>query len=55
MPESAEEHRYEQVHVAAGDTPAVAAKGNVKLVAQEPRQRHIPAAPEIDERLRFVR
>src|ERR1017187_4249259 len=45
----AEQHRDHQVHVAAELAAPVAAERDVEVVAQESRERHVPAPPEIGD------
>ena len=55
VPEPAEGHRDHQVHVGADPALAVAAQRDVQVVAQEARQGHVPAPPEVAEARRAVR
>ena len=55
MPQSAQQHGGDDVHRLAQRAAAVAAEWNVEIVAQEPRQRHVPAPPEIAHRDRTIR
>src|SRR3546814_20116113 len=52
VPQAAEEHREEEVAIGAAHAVAVAAQRDVEVVAQPPRERHVPAAPEVLERQR---
>lgn len=54
VPEAAQQHREEQVQVAPGRPLAVAAQRHVEIVAQEVRQRDVPAPPEFDDVGRLV-
>ena len=54
MPEAAKQHGDRQIDVAQRRAVAVAAERDVEIVAQELRQRHVPAPPEIDDRDRLV-
>ena len=54
VPESAQQHDDRQVHVGADAPLAVAAERHVQIVAQPRRQRNVPAAPELGDRLRAV-
>ncbi len=54
VPETAQQHRDQKVHIAARAALAVAAQRNIQVIAQESRQRHVPAPPEIDDVFRFV-
>ena len=49
VPEAAERHGQHQVDVGPHPALAVAAERDVEVVAQEARQRHVPAAPEVAE------
>src|ERR1700746_270512 len=49
MPETAEQHRREQIEVSARRTVTVAAERNVEIVAQPRRQCDVPAPPEVRE------
>src|SRR4051794_2420944 len=49
LPPAAEHHRDEQVAVRLRAAAPVAAGRDVEEVAQEARQRHVPAAPEVAE------
>ena len=49
VPQPAEQHRDHQVDVAQRRAVAIAAERDIEIVAQEPRQRHVPAPPEIDD------
>src|SRR5262249_33640552 len=44
-----------KIDVAPSRSLSIAAERDVKIIAQEPRERHVPAPPEIDQRERFVR
>src|SRR5579871_2154189 len=50
VPEATEQHRDHQIDVAPHTAVPVAAERDVEIVAQELRQRHVPAPPEIDDR-----
>src|SRR5438067_2082421 len=54
VPQSAEQHGYHYVAVACETATAIPAQRDIEIVAQEARQRDVPAAPEIDDRYRFV-
>src|SRR3546814_4987425 len=54
VPQAAQEHREEEVAIGAAHAVAVAAQRDVEVVAQPPRERHVPAAPEVLERQRPV-
>ena len=54
MPQAAQQHGQEQVAVALESAVAVAAQRDIQIVAQEARQRDVPAAPEVDDRGGFV-
>ena len=47
VPQAAEQHREHEVPVRVPAAAAVAAEGDVEVVAQPARQRHVPAAPEV--------
>ncbi len=49
VPEPAEQHGEEEVAVAPRRAVPVAAERDIEVVAQETRQRHVPAPPEIDD------
>src|SRR6202011_1852123 len=46
VPEPAEQHRHQQIDVTARLAEPVAAERNIEVVAQEARQRDVPAPPE---------
>ena len=54
VPEPAEQHGDCQIDVTQQRAAAIAAERDVEIVAQELRQRHVPAPPEIDDRGRLV-
>ena len=54
VPEAAEQHGDHQIDIAQHAAAAVAAERDVEIVAQELRQRHVPAPPEIDDASRLV-
>ena len=55
VPQAAEHHRDHQVAVRPRSVPAaVAAERDVEEVAQEARERHVPAPPEVAEARRAV-
>ena len=47
MPEAADDHREHQVAVGAALAAAVAAEGDVEVIAEPGREADVPAAPEI--------
>ena len=49
MPQSADKHDGHEVHVSSQCAFAISAQRHVDVVAQEARQRHVPAAPEVDD------
>ncbi len=49
VPQSAEYHREHQVQISAKRAVPVAAERDVKVVPQEPRERHVPPPPEIGD------
>ena len=53
--QAAERHRGEQCADLDAEAAAIAAHRDVEVVAQEPRQGHVPAPPELAERRRAVR
>ena len=55
MPEPAEQHRQHDVDVGAKAALAVAAQGDVEIVAEPARERHVPASPKLAQRRRCVR
>ncbi len=55
VPQAAEHHRRDDVHVGAGLARLRPAERDVEVVAQPPRQRHVPSAPEVLQRPRRVR
>ncbi len=50
MPETADQHRDNNIHIAAHFSFAVAAKRDIQIIAQKSRKRDMPAPPEIDNR-----
>ena len=55
MPQSAQEHRDNQVDILAHLTLTVASQGDIDIVTNPRRQRDMPATPEIGDTLRTVR
>src|SRR5205814_9860318 len=55
VPESAEQHREDQVNVSAAEPAPVSAERNVKIFAQPGGERDVPAPPEIGDRFRAIR
>src|SRR3546814_8661855 len=55
MPETAEQHRQEQIAIGLGGAAAIAAERDVEIVAQPTRQAHVPAPPELGDALADVR
>ena len=55
VPQPAQQHGDDDVRRLAQRAAAVAAERDVEVVAQEARQRHVPAPPEIADRHRAVR
>ena len=55
VPQPAQQHRRNDVDRLARAPRSVAPQRNVQIVAQEPAERHVPAAPEIPHRHRPVR
>ncbi len=55
VPEAAEQHGHDEVHVGAAAALAVAAQRDVQVVAQPARQGDVPAAPEVLDGARRVR
>ena len=55
VPQAAEEHGDHQVDLPPHRAMAAAAQGDVEVVAQKARQRHVPAAPEVDDGRGLVR
>ena len=54
VPEAADEHREHEVHVAPALAVPISAERDVEVVAQEPRERHVPAPPEFRDVCRLV-
>ncbi|MNL53415.1 hypothetical protein D3C87_1766590 [compost metagenome] len=54
MPQAAQHHGDHQVQVAPRGAAALAAQRDIQVVAQEARQGHVPAAPELRDIARFV-
>ncbi len=54
MPQGAQHKDDHQVAVGLGGAVAVAAKRDIDVVAEEARQRHMPALPELGDRARGV-
>ena len=54
VPQSAQQHRQEQVAVGPDAALAVAAQRNVEVVAQPRRERDVPPPPELGDRRRLV-
>src|SRR6478735_9230138 len=55
MPESAQQHGHHQTEIAPQRPMAITSERNVEIVAQKPRQRHVPAPPEFDDIAGLVR
>ena len=51
VPEAAEHHGQQQIAVGPEPAVPVAAERDVEIVAQPARQRHVPAPPEVGQRL----
>jgi len=47
VPQAAEQHGEEEIHVCAGVAQAVAAERDVQVVAQPGGERDVPAPPEL--------
>jgi hypothetical protein len=47
MPQPAEQERQQQVREDARFGRAIAAERHVQILAQKPRQRHVPSMPEV--------
>ena len=54
VPQSAQQHGGHQIHIAMRAALAVAAQRDIQIVAQETRQRDVPAPPEFDDVDRLV-
>ena len=54
VPQAAQEEHQYQIEVGACLASAVAAQGDVEVVTEPTGQRHVPAAPELCDRLRRV-
>ena len=50
VPEAAQRHRGEQSRDLDREAVSIAAERNVEVVAQEPRQGHVPTPPEVPQR-----
>ena len=55
VPQAAQEHGDHHVDVTTWAALAAAAERDVQVVLQEPRQGHVPAAPEVDDAGGLVR
>src|SRR5690606_9761591 len=55
VPQPAQHHGGEKIEIAPRLSPSVAAKRDIKIIAQEARQGHVPAPPEIDDAHRLIR
>jgi len=55
MPQSAQKHGDEEIQVPPSAAAPVAAQLHIEIVAQEGRQRNVPASPEFDDAGGFVR
>src|SRR5260370_24629714 len=49
VPEPAQKYGQEEVKTPPQRSLAIAAEGDIEVVAKESRERHVPAAPEIDD------
>jgi hypothetical protein len=54
MPEAADQHDDPEIGIAADRAFSISAERNVDVIAQETRQRHVPAPPEFDDVARLV-
>src|SRR5262249_60218031 len=45
VPQAAKQHRDQKIDVAPSRSLSIAAERNVEVIAQEPRERHVPAPP----------
>src|SRR5581483_8589006 len=54
VPKPAEEHRRKEVEIPPRGSLPAAAEGNVDVVAQEPRQGHMPPPPEFNDAGRLI-
>lgn len=54
VPQAAQQHDGHQVDVGAHRAFAIAAEGDVEVIAQKAAEGHVPAAPEFREAGRFV-
>ena len=55
VPQPAQQHGDEEIEIAPRPSDAIAAKRDIQIVAQEGRQRDVPAPPEFDDAGRLVR
>ena len=55
MPEAAQHHGDQQIHVASRTAVSVAPERHIEIVAQEARQCDVPAVPEVDDAFGPVR
>src|SRR5260370_34767770 len=55
LPKTTKHHRYKEIEITPSLATPVAAERNVKIVAQEARQRHMPLPPKVDDVDRLVR
>src|ERR1700742_4567201 len=49
MPETAEDHCQKEIRITPWFAKPIAAERDVKVVSQKARERHVPAAPEVDD------
>src|SRR5688572_21242629 len=49
VPDTAKQHRYQKIGVTPNWTPPITAKGDIKVIAKNARERDLPATPQIDD------
>src|SRR5262245_43787734 len=54
VPQAADQHHQQKIQVSPETAAAVAAERDVQVVAQEARQRDVPAPPELNDASRLV-
>src|SRR5213075_3587643 len=55
VPQSAEQHREDQVDVGSPCAPAISAERDVEVFPQPRGKRNVPAPPEVGDRFRAIR
>jgi hypothetical protein len=54
VPDASDQHRHHDVRTTPERSTAPTAQRNVDIVAEQPRKRDVPPAPEINDRARLI-